>query len=128
MREVLRLKHRRYRTEEAYLSWVKRFILCHDKRHPQDMGAQEIRAFLRHLAVHEKVAASMQNNAFKALLFLYRRVLQHPCQNWAPLNEPNVRTVSLQCLPAKKCLGCWRSYMVQTVSWPACSTARDYAS
>jgi integron integrase len=78
MRDVLRLKHMSYRTEEAYLSWVKRFILFHDKRHPQDMGAQEIRAFLTHLAVHEQVAASTQNSALNALLFLYRHVLKQP--------------------------------------------------
>jgi integron integrase len=78
MRDVLRLKHMSYRTEEAYLNWVKRFILFHDKRHPKDMGAQEIRAFLVHLAVHENVAASTQNGALNALLFLYRYVLKQP--------------------------------------------------
>lgn len=78
IRDVLRLKHMSYRTEEAYLSWVKRFILFHDKRHPKDMGAQEIRAFLTHLAVQEKVAASTQNNALNDLLFLYRHVLKQP--------------------------------------------------
>ena len=61
MREVLRLKHMSYHTEEAYVSWVKRFILFHDKRHPNDMGAEEIRAFLIHLAVRGKVTASTQN-------------------------------------------------------------------
>ena len=57
-RLVLRLKHMSYRTEIAYLSWIKRFILFHHKRHPKDMGAPEIRAFLAHLALHEQVAAS----------------------------------------------------------------------
>lgn len=78
MREVLRLKHLSFRTEEAYLGWVRRFILFHDKRHPKEMGAQEIRAFLTHLAVHGKVAASTQNSALNALLFLYRHVLKQP--------------------------------------------------
>jgi len=78
MREVLRLKHLSYRTEEAYISWVKRFILFHDKRHPKDMGATEIRAFLAYLATHEHVAASTQNGALNALLFLYRSVLKQP--------------------------------------------------
>ena len=78
MREVIRLKHLSIRTEEAYLSWVKRFILFHDKRHPKDMGAPEIRAFLTRLAVQDKVAASTQNGALNALLFLYRHVLQQP--------------------------------------------------
>jgi hypothetical protein len=78
MREVLRLKHLSFRTEEAYIGWVKRFILFHDKRHPKDMGAAEIRAFLAYLATHEHVAASTQNGALNALLFLYRSVLQQP--------------------------------------------------
>jgi integron integrase len=78
MRQVIRLKHMSIRTEEAYVSWVRRFILFHDKRHPGDMGAQEIRAFLIHLAMHEKVAASTQNSALNALVFLYRHVLKQP--------------------------------------------------
>jgi integron integrase len=78
MRDVLRLKHMSLRTEEAYVTWVKRFILFHHKRHPADMGAPEIRAFLTHLAVHGKVAASAQNGALSALLFLYKHVLKQP--------------------------------------------------
>jgi integron integrase len=78
MRAVVRLKHLSYRTEEAYVSWVRRFILFHHKRHPQDMGATEIRAFLTHLAVVDEVAASTQNGALNALLFLYRHVLRLP--------------------------------------------------
>ncbi len=76
MRLVLRLKHMSIRTEEAYVLWVRRFILFHHKRHPKDMGAQEIRAFLAHLAVHDHVAASTQNVALNALVFLYRAVLK----------------------------------------------------
>jgi site-specific recombinase XerD len=78
MRNVIRLKHMSLRTEEAYISWVKRFILFHDKRHPAAMGADDIRAFLTHLAVHGKVAASTQNGALTALVFLYRQVLKQP--------------------------------------------------
>ena len=78
MREVLRLKHLSFRTEEAYIGWAKRFILFHDKRHPKDMGAEEIRVFLSYLATHEHVAASTQNSALNALLFLYRSVLKQP--------------------------------------------------
>lgn len=77
MRHVMRLKHRSLRIEDAYVSWVKRFILFHQKRHPSDMGAAAIRTFLTHLAVQGKVAASTQNDAFNALLFLYRHVLRH---------------------------------------------------
>jgi integrase len=76
MRLVLRLKHMSYRTEEAYILWARRFILFHDKRHPKEMGAQEIRSFLIHLAVHDQVAASTQNVALQALVFLYRAVLK----------------------------------------------------
>jgi len=63
MRHVLRLKPMRLRTEAAYRSWARRCILFHGKRHPQDMGAPEVRAFLTHLAVHDQVAASTQNGA-----------------------------------------------------------------
>ena len=63
------------RTEEAYLNWIRRYILFHHKRHPREMGAPEVQTFLTHLAVDENVAASTQNQAFSALLFLYREVL-----------------------------------------------------
>lgn len=72
---VLRLKHYSLRTEEAYRDWIKRFILFHGKRHPAEMGEAEVTAFLTHLAVEAKVAASTQNQAFSALLFLYEQVL-----------------------------------------------------
>lgn len=75
LREVLRLKHYSYRTEEAYTDWVRRFILFHNKRHPNEMGAPEIQAFLAHLAQDRNVSASIQNQALSAILFLYREVL-----------------------------------------------------
>ena len=70
-----RLRHLSLHTEEAYSDWVRRFILFHRKRHPLEMGAAEIRQFLSYLAVSGKVAASTQNQALCALLFLYRDVL-----------------------------------------------------
>lgn len=76
VREKIRLKHYSLRTEEAYVDWIKRFILFQNKRHPKDMGAAEVEAFLTHLAVAGKVAASTQNQAKAALLFLYREVLE----------------------------------------------------
>jgi integron integrase len=76
MREALRIKHYSYRTEKAYLDWVRRYILFHHKRHPAEMGAPEIRAYLSHLATRLDVAASTQNQALSAILFLYREVLQ----------------------------------------------------
>jgi len=63
------------RTEEAYVSWIKRFILFHGKRHPLDMGEPEIAQFLSALAIKKQVTASTQNQALCALLFLYREVL-----------------------------------------------------
>jgi len=75
VRDAIRLKHYSRRTEESYVGWVKRFILYHGKRHPNDMGRPEIEAFLTCLATQERVAASTQNQALAALLFLYRNVL-----------------------------------------------------
>ncbi len=71
----LRVKHYSIRTEELYLQWIRRYILFHKKRHPADMGEEEIAAFLSHLAINNHVAASTQNQAFSALLFLYQQVL-----------------------------------------------------
>ena len=76
VRDALRLKHYSIRTENSYVAWIRRYILFHNKQHPRDMGSAEIEAFLTHLAVNEKVAASTQNQAFSALLFLYREVLK----------------------------------------------------
>jgi len=74
--DALRTKHYSYRTEQTYTDWIKRYILFHDKRHPKDMGENEIRAFITHLATERKVAASTSNQALSAILFLYRTVLQ----------------------------------------------------
>ena len=71
VREVIRVKHYSIRTEDAYVQWIKRFIFFHGKRHPREMGAKEIEAFLTDLAVRGKVAASTQNQALNALVFLY---------------------------------------------------------
>jgi integron integrase len=75
LRDALRTKHYSYRTEETYVDWARRYILFHDKRHPAEMGAPEIRAFLAYLATERKVSASTQNQALSAILFLYREVL-----------------------------------------------------
>ena len=76
VRGKIRLKHYSIRTEQAYVDWIKRFVLHFDKRHPSEMGAREVEAFLTHLAVQGRVAASTQNQAKSALLFLYREVLE----------------------------------------------------
>jgi integron integrase len=75
VRDVIRLKHYSYRTEQSYVGWIRRYILFHNKQHPKDMGGAEVEAFLTHLAVEGHVSASTQNQAFSALLFLYRNVL-----------------------------------------------------
>ena len=72
----LRLKHYSKRTEQAYLNWAKRFILFHDKRHPKEMGIQEVEQFLTYLAVDQEIAASTQNQALNAIRFLYTQVLE----------------------------------------------------
>ncbi|MDD5250660.1 MAG: integron integrase [Rhodocyclaceae bacterium] len=76
VRGKIRLKHYSLRTEQAYLEWIKRFVLHFGKRHPRAMGGVEVEAFLTHLAVAGKVASSTQNQAKSALLFLYREVLE----------------------------------------------------
>ncbi len=81
VRSALRVKHYSIRTERAYLGWVRRFILFHGKRHPEEMGEREVVEFLSYLAVSGKVAPGTQNQAFNALLFLYRHVLGRPLEN-----------------------------------------------
>ena len=78
VRKAIRVRHYSIRTEQAYLGWIKRFILFHDKRHPNEMGEDEVVAFLTHLAVSGKVSASTQNQALNALVFLYKAVLDRP--------------------------------------------------
>jgi len=76
VREVIRVKHYSPRTEKAYVNWIKRFIFYHGTRHPAEMGAEEVRKFVSHLALDCRVAASTQNQAFNSLLFLYHEVLR----------------------------------------------------
>ena len=78
VRNKIRFKHYSLRTEQAYVDWIRRFILFHGKRHPAEMGAPEVEAFLTHLAVVGRVAASTQNQARSALLFLYKEVIDQP--------------------------------------------------
>ncbi len=76
MRDLMRRRHYALATEESYVNWSRRFILFHNKRHPREMGEAEIRSFLTHLAVDGRVAASTQNQALNALLFLYSQLLE----------------------------------------------------
>ena len=75
VRRCLRVRHYSLRTERVYVAWIRRFILANHRRHPRDMGGREVEAFLSTLAVRGNVAASTQNQALSALLFLYRQVL-----------------------------------------------------
>jgi integrase len=76
VRIAIRLRHYAIRTEDAYVDWVRRYIVFHDKRHPQALGAKDVEAFLSYLASERYVAPSTQNQAKSALLFLYKEVLQ----------------------------------------------------
>ena len=76
VRDKFRKLHYSYRTEQAYCDWIKRYIWFHNKRHPREMGAAEVEAFLSHLATDRGVSASTQNQALCALLFLYRKALE----------------------------------------------------
>ena len=76
VRELLRSRHYSLRTEGPYVGWIRRYILFHSKRHPAELDETHVSAFLSHLAVKDNVAASTQNQALSALLFLYKEVLQ----------------------------------------------------
>ena len=73
VREKIRLKHYSIRTEHTYVDWIKRYILFHGKRHPQEMGKQEVEQFLTHLAVERNVAASTQNQTLSAISHVLNR-------------------------------------------------------
>jgi len=75
LRETIRLRHYSYRTEQAYVNWIRKFIIFHNKRHPKDLGEKEIAQFLSHLAVNRQVSNSTQNQALCAIVFLYKNVL-----------------------------------------------------
>jgi integron integrase len=78
VRRALRLRHRSPRTEEAYLHWIRRFIRFHGRRHPRELGRDEIERFLSSLATEHRVSASTQGQALSALVFLYRHVMHMP--------------------------------------------------
>jgi integron integrase len=93
VRAALRARHYSIRTEEAYVAWIRRFIRFHGLRHPEELGETEVTAFLTHLAVTQHVAASTQNQALSALLFLYHEVLRLPLADLAEVvrAKPGVR-------------------------------------
>ena len=100
VRESVRVRHYSRRTEEAYVTWIRRFIVFHGKKHPSGMGGVEIARYLTYLAVERKVSASTQNQALSALLFLYRQVLcldpgviDHVPRAHSPMRVPVVLSV-----------------------------------
>jgi integron integrase len=95
IRSAIRARHYSVRTEESYAGWIRRFIVFHGKRHPNEMGESEIETFLTFLATDKKVSASTQNQALAALLFLYRNVLGRR-MDWI---EPAVRAKRPERLP-----------------------------
>jgi len=97
---AIRTRHYSLRTEQAYVAWIRQFILFHHKRHPTELAEKEVSAFLTHLAVDRKVAASTQNQALAALLFLYEKVLGRPLTELGQL----VRAKKPQRLPVVDCL------------------------
>ena len=82
VREKIRFKHYSIKTEQSYVGWIKRYILFHNKRHPKEMGKVEIEQFLTYLAVEKKVSPTTQNQAFSAILFLYKEVLGIDMRDW----------------------------------------------
>ena len=78
VRGAIRVRHYSIRTEQAYLGWIRQFILFHGKRHPAELGDREVSAFLTYLAQQRNVAAATQNQALNALVFMYRHVLEKP--------------------------------------------------
>ncbi len=88
VRQACRLRHMSIRTEKSYLNWIKRYILFHNKKHPEKMGEKEIRAYLTYLAIDKNVAPSTQNQAMSALVFLYRYVLDIPLGDISSIPRP----------------------------------------
>jgi len=82
VRDKIRFKHYSYSTERTYIHWIKQYIFFHNKKHPVEMGKEEIEAFLTFLATKKKVSPTTQNQAFNAILFLYKEVLGTDMSEW----------------------------------------------
>ncbi len=124
VRSAIRVRHYSPRTEEAYVGWIRRFILFHDRRHPEEMGETEIDEFLTHLARQRKVTASTQTQALSALLFLYREVLDRPCA-WV---DVTVRAKRRKTLPVVLTRGEVRTLLSHMQGVPALIASMLYGS
>jgi hypothetical protein len=103
VRRVMRSRHYSPRTETAYVDWIRRFILFHQKRHPDTMGEGEVSAFLSSLATGRGVSASTQNQALAALLLLYQQVLGRRLHGWTEWCAPRGRSGFRWCSPGPRC-------------------------
>ena len=120
-REKMRIRHLALRTEQAYLQWLRRYMVFHKRKHPRELGAAEVEQFLTHLAVHRKVGAATQNQAMQALLFVYRHVLgiELPwLDNVTRASTPKRLPVVLTRAEVRALLS-----QLEGGSWLACSTA-----
>lgn len=92
IKDKTRVKHMSIRTEQVYVAWAKRYILFHNKRHPTEMGEKEVEEFLTHLAVKENVAASTQNQALNAILFMYKKIYDRKLSKLRGFTRSNKKT------------------------------------
>lgn len=107
LRARIRYLHYSKSTESSYVQWVRRFILFHDKRHPREMGAEEVASFLRHLVTRQHVSVSTQNQALNAIMFLYKHVLEKELEHlpeFAHARRPKRLPVVLTNQEAKRIL------------------------
>jgi len=107
VREKIRLKHYSIRTEQAYCDWIRRFVVFHGKRHPSSLGAGHVEAFVTALAVDGNVAASTQNQAKSALLFLYKEVLGSNCRGSTASRRQRRRGACPSFSPTTRSPVCW---------------------
>src|SRR2546425_4053539 len=126
VRDALRARHSSRRREKSYVAWIRRYIVFHGKRHPGEMGAVEVTQFLSSLAQQDHVAASTQNQALSALLFLYRQVLQVEM----PWLDNVVRAKRSERLPIvltrEEVRAVIRELQGPPRFWPSCSTAQGF--
>jgi hypothetical protein len=121
-RERMRTRHFAFRTEKAYLHWMRRYVNFHNRRNPREMGAAEVESFLTHLAVDSCVSASTQNQALQALLYLYRQVLEIDLP-WLENVTRARRPKRLPVVLTGKCARCLRNSTGRRGSSPICFMA-----
>jgi site-specific recombinase XerD len=128
VREALRVRHYSYRTEQQYVGWIRRFIRFHGLRHPKNLGAADVEAYLTHLAIQRGVAPATQAQALAAILFLYKRVLNVTL----PWLTTVIRATRPKRLPVVLSRDETRRVLAQldgsTLWWHACSTVAGYDS